>query len=369
MGKKIVKRIASFTVQEAVDGYLATAHVKQLAAKTQLEYRKELDVFGAWCAMHTLIQDTKHGQQSVMPLTHDLEKPPITLDLVTDYVVHCFLDHLRTTHKPNKTGQTELSTYTLAGYVRVIKSFLNWCLLDAQYSAGVNTVLIQRIEKPKVIETIIDVFSKEQVEALFDACAKEESEHLQIRDRAIIALLLDTGIRAHELVTLTIGNVSLDAKDAYVRVLGKGPKWGEVGLGEQARRAVQKYIRQFREPTIEHEVDQDKERFSSRQLIQIKKQTVQHALVFVNRYGERLTVSGLDQLFERLGRWAQIEGVRCSPHTFRHTFAVLFWRRTKDIRTLSKLLRHSSIAVTENYLKSIQQAEARIGAPSVLDEL
>jgi integrase/recombinase XerD len=91
----------------------------------------------------------------------------------------------------------------------------------------------------------------------------------------------------------------------------------------------------------------------------------------MNRYGRSLRPNGLYQIFDRLGQWAGIspDEVRCSPHTCRHTFAVNFIRQGGDIYTLSKLLRHSSIKVTEEYLKSLKQSEARRGAKSVLDNL
>ena len=62
----------------------------------------------------------------------------------------------------------------------------------------------------------------------------------------IVAVLVDTGIRADELCTLTIANTHLDARDAYVRVHGKGNKWREIGLGDTARRHLKTYLRHFR---------------------------------------------------------------------------------------------------------------------------
>ena len=197
----------------------------------------------------------------------------------------------------------------------------------------------------------------------------KRSEHLQLRDLAILAVLLDTGIRATELVTLTIGHVHVEAQDAYIRVFGKGSKWGEVGLGEEARRTVKKYLRMFREPTIDYALQAELAKLPPRQQQQVKKQRTQEQRLFVNRAGQPLTKSGLHQIIARLGEWAGIEGVRCSPHTFRHTFSVNFIRQGGDIYRLSKLLRHTSVKVTENYLKSLQQTEARKGAKSVLDNL
>lgn len=350
------------TIHEAVADYLATPHVKRLSEKTQVNYQYFLGVFARFCAEHSIIQNQKTKVWSAVSGETYLHE-------VSDQVVHVFLEHLKATHKPAKASHEEMASWTLATYVKCIKTLLNWCLLDERYGQQVQAVAVGRIKKPKVEADIIEIFSTRQIEALFKACEREESEHLQMRDRAILALLLDTGIRETELVTLTIGNVSLESKDAYARVLGKGNKWGEVGLGEQSRRAIAKYIRMFRDPTIEYAFVQSQRNLSERQFLHAKKQAIASAPVFVNRYGKQLTPAGLYQIIVRLGGWAGIEGVRCSPHTLRHTFAVLFWRRTHDIRTLSKLLRHSSIAVTETYLRSILQSEARRGAPSVLDEL
>ncbi|HEY4036841.1 MAG TPA: tyrosine-type recombinase/integrase [Ktedonobacteraceae bacterium] len=361
--RKIKKREESdgFLVQEVIQEYLVSPHVKNLSPRTQQEYQQELGVFSDWCQFRQILNEKGNRRAD--------SGDGLMLHQIDQYAVQLFLEHLQATHKPTKKSKQEISTYTLAGYVRVIKSFLNWCVLDDQYGQYTSSVIIQRIENPKVIEVIIETFSPEQIQSLFKSCEKEESEHLQLRDKAIIAVLLDCGLRATELCTLTIGNISLDVNDAYVRVLGKGNKWGEVGLGDQARKYVQKYIRMFREPTIEYEVQQKQKKLSDRQRKQIALEVAKESLVFVNRCGDPLTKTGLWRILDRLGAWAHIEGVRCSPHTLRHTFAKMFMQNGGDIYTLSKLLRHASVSITETYLKSLQQSEARRGAKSVLDNI
>ncbi len=348
------------SVADAVHDFLASADVKSLRPKTQTEYSYVLTTFALWCADHSLVQNKKDSTWSVVKVRTSYN--PITLQKVNAQAIHLFLEHLKATHTPSKKSHTALSSHTIALYVKDIKRLLNWCLFDDLYSQHVQANTVARIKKPQVIEAILDVFSPEQIEALFAACGKEESEHLRLRDRAILSLLFDAGLRATELCTLTIGNISLDSKDPYVRVFGKGSKWGEVGMGEQARRAVQKYVRLFREPTIEHSLARGA---SKRE----RTHAIQQSLLFVNRAGKPLTKSGLGQLIDRLGDWADIQGVRCSPHTCRHTFSVMFIRNGGDIYTLSKLLRHSSVKVTENYLKALQQSEARQRGKSLLDNL
>jgi integrase/recombinase XerD len=308
-------------IREATQEYITS--VKRLRPMTKEGYRQKLAVFTDWC-----------------------ETNSVTLETIRAKVVDEFLDHLRNTRTPHKANNEAISTYTLAGYVRVILSFLNWCLDDEEYSEYVKHAVVRRIKKPKIIETIIETFTSEQIEALFAACDRQESEHLQLRDRAILSLLLDTGIRANELCTLTIGNVDTSADDPHITVFGKGSKWREVGLGATSRRVLRRYIRQFRATASRNEP------------------------VFVGRYHEPLTTNGLGQLVLRLGKVAGIQGVRCSPHTFRHYFAINYLlQKDSDIYRLSRLMGHTDIEVTTRYLKAMKQKEARQGGQSVLDSM
>jgi|SRR5579883_3311099 len=343
--RAIKKREDGFQVKDAMHAYLNTAHVKRLRPKTQIEYESELEVFSTWCA-------TEH----------------ILLHQIDDQVVYRFIEHVSASHTPSRRDREAVAPSTLAGYVKVIKTFLNWCLLDEQYGESMKAIAVKRIEKPPVEKVIIQIFSPEQLDALFTACAQEESEHLQMRDRAILALLLDSGIRADELCTLTIGNVVLDPQDAHIRILGKGRKWGEVGLGEQARRAIQKYIRVFREPTIEYALREKRAHLSAREYDQLFKQELLQSRVFVNRSGKPLTISGLYRMVVRLGSWAGVQNVRCSPHTFRHTFATLFMlNNNHNVYMLSKILRHTSLKMTQDYIQTLPLSAVRKSATSVLD--
>lgn len=354
-------------VRDAVLDFLASAEVKRLAPSTQAEYKMVLAEFSEWCANHTLVQDKKTKSWATVPV--DAKRSPILLHQVNAQAVQCFLEHLTATHKPSRNDSEKLSDSTYTLYVKDVKRFLNWCVLDDLYSQHVLAVTVQRIKKPAITEQIIEVFTEADIEALFDACHKEVSEHLEVRDTAIVSLLLDTGIRASELCGLTIGNTVLDARDAHIKILGKGPKWGEVGFGEQTRRSMQKYLRQFREPTIEHRIADKLRKLPERQAQQSKRQLMADERFFVNRSGNPLTRGGLQQIIERLCGWAEIEDVRGCPHDFRHTFSVMFMRNGGDIYQLSKILRHSSVKVTEKYLKALRQAEARRGAQSVRDNL
>ncbi len=166
---------------------------------------------------------------------------------------------------------------------------------------------------------------------------------LAARDKAIVSVLLDTGVRANELCTLTLGRTNFSLTDAHIIVLGKGRKQREVGLGNKSRLALHRYIYQFR-PRVESEA------------------------VFLTRHSTPLHPDGLAQMLIKLRNRSSLS-FHIHPHKFRHTFAYMYMREgAGDVLRLSRLLGHSSVLVTENYLKVFDSRDARDSA-SVLDTL
>ncbi len=160
------------------------------------------------------------------------------------------------------------------------------------------------------------------------------STGFDIRDTAIISLLLDTGIRASELRSLTIGNTNLarmPGEDSFIKVMGKGRKEREVPVGHTTRRNLSRYLRQYRT------------------------HAPRNAPVFVSRQGKGvLSHQGLKDVLLRI---KEVSGLPADtpvhPHKFRHTFATRFMQNGGDVYTLSRLLGHSSVAITEHYLTSL----------------
>ena len=86
--------------------------------------------------------------------------------------------------------------------------------------------------------------------------------------------------------------------------------------------------------------------------------------MFSTRNGTLVTPRNFLRDFKILGRKLAIRGVRLSPHTLRHTFAVNFLQSGGDIYMLARILGHSSVRTTEVYLKSLgiealQKVQAR----------
>ena len=305
-----------------LDDYAYACKGKNLSRATLRWYESNLRYFTSWLGTQGITQ----------------------LEDIRPAVVHRFADHLATTpgYDTHRGQGTDVRTaQTVKGYVQVVKGFLAWAakedLVDAKVAA--------RIDLPRVDEKVIRTLTPGMYKALWEAAASEYQVWLTYRDRAILALLLDTGIRADELCRLSADHVEL--RGGYLLVEGKGRKEREVGpLGEGSTAAVKRYLSRYR-PHVDLPA------------------------AFLSRFHKPLSVSGLDQVLYRLEKWAGPETfweVRVSAHTFRHTYACAFLEHGGDVYKLSRLMGHTSVQVTERYLRAFNAKAARNGK-SVLDDL
>lgn len=293
--------------------------ILQLSEHTQRWYEERIERFSFWC-------ETQSFQLGDLRPTH-----------VARYL------HDLATNPSAETG-LPLSSYTVNGHGRAIRTFLYWCAADPQNYCS--RTIPENLTMPRVVEKVIETFSPQQIKAFFLACEKETSSLLVVRNKAIIAVLIDTGVRASELCSLTRQNTHIMAREGYIRVRGKGDKEREIPLGAKSRQLLHRWLSQHR-PRLGNDYDE----------------------VFLNYRGQLLTPNGLDQMIYELAKRANITGVRCSAHTFRHTFALNFLVQGGDVYVLSRLMGHSSVQTTEIYLRALKAKQARQTGKSVLDNL
>lgn len=248
------------------------------------------------------------------------------IENVTAPLVRRYVDYRRPT----------LGSHTLNGHVRAIKAFLNW----ASQEGLLDERVVRRIALPKKEQKVLAILTTDHIDRLLDACESA-------RDTALLAVLLDTGIRASEACSLTLADTHFGPDGAYLLVHGKGRKEREVPLGKKARQHLHRYLHRHRPRTKE-------------------------PYVFLSAKGGPLTPGGLDQLLYRLRDRAgrdHFTGVSVAAHRWRHTYAVRSLEAGADIYRVSRLMGHSSISVTEGYAKAISSRQARMQSVSVLDLL
>lgn len=246
------------------------------------------------------------------------------------------------TSDPNSAGRWDNAKYnkplrpaSVNTYYRHLGSFFNW-LVNEEY---ITVSPLARITPPVPKSDQVQPFSMQQLEDLINAAKKSK---YAARDEAIVRCLYDTGIRATELCQLRMKDI--DLYEGKLVVLGKGNKVRTVYLGRKGIRSLRAYLRnETRSP---------------------------EDAVFMAERGKEgggpLTRSGLLQLVRRLGKAANIQVNRCSPHTFRHTFAVDFLRNGGNTLSLKHLLGHTTLQMTSRYVALAQadmQAQHRQFSP------
>jgi len=230
-------------------------------------------------------------------------------------------------------GRSHTPGGTAAVY-RAIKAFLRWYELEADLASWRNP--IRRVPQPKVDIEPLEPVSIETIRALLGTCTTRTLA--DVRDRAIILALLDTGVRAREFTCLSYGDLDLLTGSLLVR-RGKGGKARTVFMGRKTLRAYMAYQRR------RGMVDESSPAFGT-------------------LAGERLSYSGLREIVRRRARRAGI--AEPSLHSFRRAFALSCLRNGMDVYSLQRLMGHSDLSVLRRYLAQTTEdlmASHRSSAP------
>jgi len=244
--------------------------------------------------------------------------------------ISAWFAHLRST--PAARGKVR-SERTVQTYARSARAFFHWLIRRGTIEHNP----FERVVFPKVGRPLIQTITTEEFEKLLLACAPPNetgpfAERAAVRNRAILWLLYDTGIRVSELINLRIGDV--DRKHGVVTVLGKGAKERRVALGQNCLRNLSYYL--------------DKHRPDEEELAEWGSAGEDH--LFLSETRQPLTKNGMEMLFKRLKKRAGIVGKRVSPHILRHTFAMNYLIKSNDPFSLQELLGHEDLTTVLNYI-------------------
>ncbi len=251
---------------------------------------------------------------------------------ITEADVLSWLAHFR--NSSNAYGRP-YSSRTIATYCRGVLAFFHW-LIDHRYLSFDPT---SQIREPKVEKPLIRIFTQDELSKLDAACDRaaqgrsitpDERKMLAARDRAILWLLLSTGIRLSELCGLRFCDIDWDK--GMISVMGKGSKERVVPLGSIARQHLNTYIVYWRGTPSDT---------SER--------------VFITVFGKPVAPSAVKQLFARLKRVAGITDKRVSAHTCRHWFAVNCIKNGMPTVVLKNILGHENWNMIETYVRLAEQ--------------
>jgi len=276
------------TLQMAIEEFLIDQQVRGNSPRTVQGYRQELNMFQRF--------------------TGDVPLEEISLPLCKRYYIHLA-----------EKGNTSTTTQT---YIRALRAFLTWCFNEGYTAENIPA----RFKLPKAQRKTIDVLTDDELRRLF-ACFNLRTM-TGARDYAICALMLDSGLRLNEVVTLQAGNVHL--AEGYAIVDGKGNKQRMVPLGLMTKKALIRYLGRV---PVQSNKPEPKTLFVQKDTLTALKQ------------------STVKQLFRKLKTRAGIPRLRA--HLLRHSFATRYLENGGDIYSLQQILGHTSLEMVKKYVHLI----------------
>jgi len=267
-------------------------------------------------ALHDAFTDFILSRKAMLCSPKTLNWYLFTLGMVIEWLV------LNGVHAPDEIEARHIRAYLskMAGkglsdtyihsHARAIRTLLHFFLNEKYIPAPVI------FQMPSIANKRLPCLSEGEVRKLLDACQEP-------RDKALLMLMVDTGLRREEVCHLNWADV--DISSGLVRVVrGKGGKARSVVVGIITRRGLLAYRKQIN-PQPEQPL-------------------------FQTQKGSRLTNNGLRSLLLRVGKRA---GVAVSPHALRRTFATLSLRAGMNLLHLQGLLGHSTFEMTRRYVQMI----------------
>jgi integrase/recombinase XerD len=255
---------------------------------------------------------------------------------ITSADVDEFLNYL--SEELGLSGKTVCNAWT------ALSALWTW----AERQEGIKHVLRGRVERPAYRRPPVEPFTEEEVRLLLEGCEhmnawdRRHETHVEgdrptaLRDRAMILVMVDCGLRVSELCDLRIRDYV--AKRGQLTIEhGKGDKKRTISIANVARQAVWRYLK-------------------------TRPKAKPDEYLFVTRTGQRLDRTGVRAIVMRAGERAGVE--RAYPHRLRHTFAIAFLRNGGNLLALQAILGHEKMDTVRIYarLAATDLHAAQLGA-------
>ncbi|APV43731.1 integrase/recombinase XerC [Dehalogenimonas formicexedens] len=297
--------VSANSLETLIQGYLLNCRCENKSPKTVSIYRMVLDNF-QWFLSH--------------------KEMPTEVHLINALHVREFLWYLASEKvrwgSTNSMATRPANSTTVHVYYRSLKTFFSWLKREEL----INKNPFDHINPPKQEKKVIQALSVTEINTLFDACLGKTM--YDVRDKAILCVLLDSGLRISELTSLKVEDFDQTNGTLFIR-RGKGGKQRIVRVGSRAQKALWKYLTLYRKGSDSN--------------------------LFLNKTGHSLDANAAKLMFRRLENKTKIE---VHPHKLRHTFAISFLRAGGDVFNLQYLLGHTTLQMTQRYLQSLNSNDA-----------
>jgi site-specific recombinase XerD len=281
----LLDHLISKSVAEAFSEFLIDLKIEERSPKTILFYRDRLKWFVGFIKPETALKDIGTGD------------------------IKAFF-----------SKQNRQHIYSYHAKYRALRAFLKWCvrqkyILESPLTFG----------PPKLPDIIKPAFTDGELRRIISACQGS----LGLRNKAMVLMLVDTGIRREELARIKLVDINLDAKQ--ISVMGKSRKQRLLPISPVTLKTIWSYLKARRNPS---------------------------EYLWLSEEGRPLTGDGVGQMIQDLMKKAGIGNHKASCHVFRHTFANSFLDNGGDPLDLQYLLGHASLKMVEQYSRAHKQRRA-----------
>jgi site-specific recombinase XerD len=314
------------SLETAIHNFVIARKVDNCTPRTLEYYQNTLRLFSLWLV-------SAHGITTVdeLELVHLRE----------------WISYLQET--PSQRGEKKRSDEYIRSCGRALLAFCRWLEQEDVIEKPIST----RFKLPRAEQKFIPTFTSEEVELLLAACEEGDKRKLKLRkaltarNRAIVSVFIDTGIRLKELVGLRLCDVDRDQR--LLLVHRKGNKWQQVPISWEGFKPLHEYLTKHR-PYLASMRDQENVRVLARK----------EDPVFLNRAGGVLSYRGVSDLFARLQERTGIDGKRVSPHNCRRYMATTQLASGRSPFDVQRQMGHTTLTMTNHYaslnVKQLQQS-------------
>lgn len=231
--------------------------------------------------------------------------------------------------------QVYRSEKTLWPYYVSLKRFFSWMVKEGYLEHNP----VEEISVTRPAPTPVEPYRPEHIERMLKVldfnwqnARTQRQKMIAARDRAILLIFLESGLRCAEMANLTLADIDLPRQRLSVRD-SKNRKGRIVGFGQQSKKALWQYL-------------------SLHSLL------YNGEAMWVTEECNQMALEGIRQIIRRLKKDSGLEHVKGSVHKLRHTFGTTYYRHTRDMKGTRLLLGHSTLAMTERYTQFIDAEDA-----------
>ncbi|WP_294396964.1 tyrosine-type recombinase/integrase [uncultured Clostridium sp.] len=284
-------------LKDVLKEFLYEIQIKNYTPRTIKSYKNNLAKFFKYC---------------------ESELEIIELEEITHLHIKQYLNYLK------EKGLTPTYINTI---LKNLRSFYAYC-----YKEGYCLNIAKKVSWLREKKIIIDTFTDKEVRKMLDVYKFDS--YINARNKCIMAILFDTGIRNLELCNLS----KLDVRESVIYILGKGNKERLVPISPYLKKIMIKY-----------------ERIKNSYL---KDNILHYDNYFLSYRNKPLTTEAIERVVRLAGKEAKVaDNIRCSPHTCRHYYAQAQLRNGLDVYSLSRLLGHETVDITKRYLQGLKDRE------------